>query len=79
MAKNKVIETKIDALIPDDKNLNQHTEFGTTLLEKSVERFGLGRSILLDKNNRIIAGNGITETAGSKGLDDVIIIETTGD
>lgn len=79
MAKNKVIETKIDALIPDDKNLNQHTEFGTSLLEKSVERFGLGRSILLDKNNRIIAGNGITETAGSKGLDDVIIVETTGD
>ena len=79
MAKNRVIETKIDALIPDDKNLNQHTEFGTSLLEKSVERFGLGRSILLDKNNRIIAGNGITETAGSKGLEDVIIVETTGD
>ena len=79
MAKNRVIETKIDTLIPDDKNLNQHTEFGTSLLEKSVERFGLGRSILLDKNNRIIAGNGITETAGSKGLEDVIIVETTGD
>ena len=79
MAKNRVIETKIDALIPDDKNLNQHTEFGTSLLEKSVERFGLGRSILLDKNNRIIAGNGITDTAGSKGLEDVIIVETTGD
>ena len=79
MAKNRVIEAKIGALIPDDKNLNKHTEYGTSLLEKSVERFGLGRSILLDRNNKIIAGNGITETAGSKGLEDVIIVETTGD
>lgn len=78
-AKNKITETKIDQLIPDDKNLNKHTEFGSSLLEKSVTKFGLGRSILLDKNNRIIAGNGITETAGANGLEDVIIVETTGD
>ena len=79
MAKNKVIETNINALIPDDKNFNKHTEYGSALLEKSVTRFGLGRSILVDKNNRIIAGNGITETAGANGLEDVIIVETTGD
>lgn len=78
-AKNKVTEAKIGQLIPDDKNLNKHTEFGSSLLEKSVTKFGLGRSILLDKNNRIIAGNGITETAGANGLEDVIIVETTGD
>ena len=77
--KNKVIEAKIGQLVPDDKNLNKHTEFGTSLLEKSVTKFGLGRSILLDKNNRIIAGNGITETAGANGLEDVLIVETTGD
>lgn len=78
-AKNKVVEAKIDQLIPDDKNLNKHTEFGSSLLDKSVTKFGLGRSILLDKNNRIIAGNGITETAGANGLEDVLIVETTGD
>lgn len=77
--KNKVVEAKIGQLVPDDKNLNKHTEFGTSLLEKSVTKFGLGRSILLDKNNRIIAGNGITETAGANGLEDVLIVETTGD
>lgn len=78
-AKNKVVEAKIGQLIPDDKNLNKHTEFGSSLLDKSVTKFGLGRSILLDKNNRIIAGNGITETAGANGLEDVLIVETTGD
>ena len=79
MGKVKITEAKIGALIPDDKNLNQHTEFGSSLLEKSVTKFGLGRSILIDKHDRIIAGNGITETAGANGLEDVIIIETTGD
>lgn len=79
MAKNKVVEANIGQLIPDDKNFNKHTEFGSSLLDKSVTKFGLGRSILLDKNNRIIAGNGITEAAGANGLEDVIIVETTGD
>lgn len=79
MAKNKVVEANIGQLIPDDKNFNKHTEFGSSLLDKSVTKFGLGRSILLDKNNRIIAGNGITEAAGANGLENVIIVETTGD
>lgn len=79
MADNKVVKTKIEQLIPDDKNFNKHTEYGSSLLEKSVSQFGLGRSILVDKNNRIIAGNGITETAAARGLEDVIIVETTGE
>lgn len=79
MEKNKVVEANIGQLIPDDKNFNKHTEFGSSLLDKSVTKFGLGRSILLDKNNRIIAGNGITEAAGANGLENVIIVETTGD
>lgn len=74
----KITTTKIDQLIPDDLNANKHTEFGTHLLEKSISSFGLGRSILIDKNNRIIAGNGVAETAGQLGLDNVIIIETDG-
>jgi hypothetical protein len=48
---------KIKDLIPDDKNFNKGTEFGNSLIEKSFRKFGAGRSILLDKNNRIIAGN----------------------
>ena len=74
----KVIETHIDQLIPDDHNFNKHTEFGMHLLEKSVGEFGLGRSIVLDKNNRIISGNGITETAANLDLTKVIVVETEG-
>lgn len=63
----------------DDKNFNKHTEFGMSLLEKSLRENGAGRSILIDKDNNIIAGNGIIEAAGQIGLDKVKVIETTGD
>ena len=63
----------------DDKNFNKHTEYGMSLLEKSLRENGAGRSILLDKDNNIIAGNGIVEAAGSVGLEKVKIVETSGD
>lgn len=63
----------------DDKNFNKHTQKGMGLLEKSLQQFGAGRSILLDKDNNIIAGNGIVEAAGAVGLEKVRIVETTGD
>lgn len=69
---------KIDELKFDDKNFNKHTEFGMSLLEKSLQEFGAGRSVLIDKNNRIIAGNGIIEAAGNVGIEDVQIVETDG-
>lgn len=69
---------KIEELKFDDKNFNRHTEFGMGLLEKSLRNNGAGRSILLDKNNRIIAGNGIVEAAGSIGMEDVQIVESDG-
>ncbi len=78
MAK-KVIETNIEQLIPDDVNFNKGTQYGQSLIEKSLRQFGAGRSILLDKNNRIIAGNKTVENAGQIGLEKVLIVETTGE
>ena len=74
----KIKEAKLSDLVFDDKNFNKHTEYGMSLIEKSIRNNGAGRSILIDKNNRIIAGNGVTEIAGQIGLDDVQIVETDG-
>lgn len=63
----------------DDKNFNQHTEFGMSQLERSLRNYGAGRSILVDKDNNIIAGNGIAEAAGQMGITKTRVIETTGD
>lgn len=74
----KMIETRIENLIPDNKNFNKGTQFGEHLMDESLRKFGLGRSILIDKNNRIIAGNKTTEKAADIGFDNVIIVETDG-
>jgi DNA modification methylase len=70
--------SKISDLIPDDKNFNKGNEYGNSLIEKSFRKFGAGRSILLDRNNRIIAGNKSVENAAAIGLEDVQIIESDG-
>ena len=69
---------KISELIPDDKNYNTGNEFGNSLIEKSLRKNGAGRSILIDKNNRIIAGNKTVENAMSIGLEDMQIVESDG-
>ena len=78
MSEIKVKEAKISTLTPDDINANKGTEYGHHLMDKSFRELGAGRSILLDKNNRIIAGNKSVEVCGEIGMDDVIIIETDG-
>lgn len=70
---------KVKDLIPDDANFNTGTEFGNSLIDKSLSKFGAGRSILIDKNNRIIAGNKTIENAAANGFDDIVIVETTGE
>ena len=72
-------EATIKDLKFDDKNFNKHTQFGMSLIEKSLRENGAGRSILLDKDNNIIAGNGVVESAGQIGLEKIKIVETTGD
>jgi hypothetical protein len=39
---------KISDLTPDDKNYNKGSEFGNSLIEKSLRKFGAGRSILIE-------------------------------
>jgi hypothetical protein len=69
---------KISDLKFDDRNINKGSEFGQSLLEKSIRETGLGRSIVTDKNNVIIAGNQTAQKAAELGLEDVIEVETNG-
>ena len=74
----KVIETNIESLVPDNNNFNKGTQYGDHLMDESLRRFGLGRSILIDKNNRIIAGNKTAEKAADIGFTDVVVVEVDG-
>lgn len=69
---------KVSALIPDENNANLGTRRGGELLKQSLEEHGAGRSILVDKHNRIIAGNKTKQAALEAGLEDVVFVETDG-
>jgi len=65
-------------LSTDTRNANKGTPRGRAALERSLSQYGAGRSILLDKDNRIIAGNKTAQCAGEIGIDKVRIVETDG-
>ena len=79
MAKGKDI-TKISDLIPDANNYNKGTEFGYGLIAKSIQKNGLGRSLLLDKHGKVIAGNKTLEGTVAAGFndEDIIVVKTDG-
>jgi hypothetical protein len=68
----------ISDLKTDPNNANRGTERGQQALTDSIGRYGLGRSILIDKNGVVIAGNKTLETAGQLGIDNVDVIKTDG-
>lgn len=64
-------------LVQDDHNFNKGSKQGRELLRKSLTELGAGRSVLIDKDNRLIAGNKTQEIAAELGMK-VRIIETDG-
>lgn len=69
---------KISELIPDVHNANRGTRRGNKAVSDSLQRYGAGRSILIDKNGRIIAGNKTAANAAEAGLNDVIVVPSDG-
>ncbi|HEY4207995.1 MAG TPA: hypothetical protein VGM31_14325 [Puia sp.] len=74
----KVTNRKITDLHFDNANINKGTEFGSALLEKSIQEVGLVRSVVVDKNDILIAGNKTAAKAGELGVEKVVMIETDG-
>ena len=70
---------KLRDLKPDKRNANRGTARGNAVISDSLRKYGAGRSILLDKHGTIIAGNKTAENAEAAGLEDVLVVQTTGD
>ncbi|NCU71550.1 MAG: transcriptional regulator [Candidatus Fonsibacter lacus] len=49
------------------------------LIAESLKRYGAARSIVIDEENRILAGNGTIEGAKAAGIKNVRIIDADGD
>lgn len=71
------MSSKAPKVTLDDRNANKGTERGLGMLEHSLRTYGAGRSVLADKNGRIIAGNKTVERAQELGLP-LEIIESDG-
>lgn len=69
-APNKILMIK-----HDKRNYRKHSDRNKELINKSLSEVGAGRSILIDNENEIIAGNGVFEQWGDKPIK---IIESDG-
>ena len=73
-----VVSAPLTAFEPDANNANAGTERGRAMVEESLRRYGAGRSILVDRNGNIIAGNTTHEAAIDIGLTDAVVVQTDG-
>ena len=62
----------------DPKNYRIHTDKNKRIIRKSLEDCGAGRSVLVDKDNVLIAGNGVYGQAKELGLP-VRVVESNGE
>jgi DNA modification methylase len=69
---------RLSDLVPDRLNANAGTERGGEAIRHSLKKLGAGRSLVLDRMGRIIAGNKTVENARALGLDDLIVVRTDG-
>jgi DNA modification methylase len=76
--KPKIHIVPIAQLILDEKNANKGTKRGRELLGESLEKYGAGRSFVVDCHNRVIAGNKTIEAAVAAGMKSIAVIETDG-
>ena len=63
----------------DHKNARKRTDSSARLIQESLQRYGAARSIVIDEENRILAGNGTIEGAKALGLTKLKVVEAAGD
>ena len=82
MEEQKLIHTEvvdIDDLIQDDHNFNKGTEEGAQLIERSFKDYGAGRSVFIDRNNRLVGGNKAQKGFKGAGFRKVVIVDSDAD
>ena len=67
--------TSINDLQNDHKNARKRTDRSSKLIAESLSKFGAARSIVIDENNRILAGNGTIAGAKAAGIKNLKVIE----
>lgn len=61
----------------DERNYRKHSKKNKELIKKSLEELGAGRSVVIDADDTLVAGNGVYEQAQALQMP-VRVIETDG-
>src|SRR5678816_4482021 len=69
---------RITDLKPDPDNARYHTARNLDMIAQSLQYIGAARSIVIDENNEILAGNGVVTAAAKAGITDVEVIDVSG-
>src|SRR5687768_9857621 len=68
----------IKDLIPDPANRRKHNPRNLGMVVDALHQVGAARSIVIDEDDVILAGNGVTEAAAEAGITRVRVIEADG-
>ena len=66
------------ALVVDPRNARKHGERNLALIEASLREVGAARSIVVDEDGVILAGNATAEAAGMAGIERVLTVDADG-
>ena len=69
----------IKDLVPDPVNRRVHNARNLGMVAAALQHVGAARSIVIDEDNVILAGNGVTAAAAEAGITKVRIIDAAGD
>jgi ParB-like chromosome segregation protein Spo0J len=68
----------IKDLKPDPRNARKHNPRNIGMVEESLQEVGAARSIVIDENNVVLAGNGVIEAAGNAGITKLKVVDADG-
>lgn len=68
----------IAALVPDPHNRRKHTPRNIGLIVDALHKVGAARSIVIDEDNIVRAGNGTLEAAAEAGITKLLIVDADG-
>jgi len=69
---------KFSELKQDGKNANRGTKRGREAVAASLKQFGTGRSVLIDRDGNLIAGNKTAAEASAAGITEIELVQSDG-
>src|SRR5688500_9536719 len=70
---------RITDLVPDPLNRRAHNPRNLGMVADALRKVGAARSIVIDEDNVILAGNGVTEAAVAAGITKLHVVDADGD